>query len=91
MSDKDEINVKTITPATEEVMLPPVKSGGWMMFYKYPNSGHWMYGMPNFDPVGARDTIRFPHPLFMSREEAMDEARKRLSYGGDVKLFKVDL
>jgi len=86
-----EINIKTIEPTIEEVCLPKAKSGGWTMFYRYPDSSYWMHGIPPFDSNGIRDTIRFPYPLFMSKDEALDEARKRLAHGGDVKLFKVDL
>ena len=87
----DQINIKTIEPSVEEVCLPQAKASGWIMFTRYPNTIHWMSAIPPFDPSFSRDTMCFPHPLFMSKEEAMEEARKRLPPGGDVKLFKVDL
>jgi hypothetical protein len=86
---QDEIKVKTITPEIEEVIINKAQTIGWMLFIQYPNSSAWSMAYPDHD--NNRDTIRFPYPLFKSKDEAMENAKKRLSYGGEAKFFKVDL
>lgn len=87
-----DISISTVNHMqVEEAIVPQVKPSGWLLFIRYPNTMNWMYGYPDFDAGWTRDTIRWPYPLFKSKDEAMDKARKQLTNGGDVKLFKIDL
>jgi hypothetical protein len=85
----EDIKISTQQLAAEEVIVPEAQPSGWLLFYRYPNTRAWSYGIPDYD--GNRDTIRYPYPLFKTKDEAMNQARKSLPHGGDVKLFKIDL
>lgn len=85
----ENITVKSFEPKAEEAMLLPTKPNGWLLFIKYPTTTAWSFGTPDYEP--NRDNITHPYPLFKSKDQAMSHARKALTHGGEVKLFKIEL
>ena len=88
MSDIEVIENETPQPV--ELHVAKAKAGGYLCFYSC-DSDYWMQCTP-MHPVGVwSDTRRFPYPLFESKDDAIDTAKKYMPNGGKVKLWRLEL
>jgi len=90
MSDEIEIKDTTASPASE-VLIQEARPTGWFGWYRYSNSD---YFNQVFDTHGNehRDYHRCPYPLFQTREDVVEAARKCLQgRGGELRIVKVVL
>ena len=76
--------------APTELLVQKPKAGGYLAFYTC-DGDYWMQACP-MCPVGTwADTRRFPYPLFQTKDEAIEQAKKSLPNGGKIKLWKIEL
>lgn len=82
---------------TEGSASPPVKAlvqeaqaGGWIAWYRTSPQSSWSMVYDNNCANRIRDNYRCPHPLFPTKEEAI-EAGKACFYGagGELSLVRV--
>ncbi len=80
----------TASPATS-VIVPEAQAGGYLGFYRSDRTISWNY-ISVFDPPGTiRDYYRTPYPLFESREQLIEHAKKMMPNGGELRIVKVQL
>lgn len=92
MTEVIEIKELPVAKAAE-VILPNAKAQGWMAWYAPGSveSPYWMQAYPGVEQIGARDPYRCPHPLFISREDALAACAKALPNGGQCRIVKIEL
>ena len=74
-----------------EVVVNQAKPGGWMAWYRMSTASYFSQVYGDFD-FTRRDFYKCPSPLFVSREEAVDAARKNMgNSGGEIRLVRIEL
>lgn len=90
MSDDIEILDQGELPTPTELLVQVPQAGGWFGFST--TDGNWWMLIYPTTPLGTvPDTRRFPHPLFQSKDELIETAKKSLPHGGKIKFWKVTL
>ncbi len=85
-----EVTDVVADPSTT-VIVPEAKAGGYIGFYRYHESNQWTQ-ISIIDPPGTyRDYYRTPYPLVESRDKLIEEAKKAMPNGGELKIVKIQL
>lgn len=76
----------------QNVAIQQARPGGFLGFYR-ENAGMYWQQLYIWDAPGApmRDFYRTPYPLCASRDEVIEEAKKKLPDGGELKIVRIDL
>lgn len=84
-----EIKEGSATPVTEIIISEP-KPKGWLAFYRTTKESSFNIVYPT--DYTTRNWLACPSPLFVTREDAIDEVRRYAKHnGGEARLVMVTL
>jgi len=90
MTNTIDLTEDTAEPA-KTTLIPEAKASGYLGFYRSNSAGFWCL-ISIIDPVGVpRDLFRTPYPLAETRERLIEEAKKYLPNGGELKIVRIQL
>lgn len=89
MSDGIEIRDEGDTLESTEVLIQEPTVGGYMGFSSVDGK-YWTQLGPHLS-VGSYDSRRYPYPLFQSKDELLEVAKRFLPNGGKVKFWRIKL